>query len=87
MKSNLVFPVQAVLQRKKYEDKYDVDVFDDPQTGETSVKDRQKDEVNIVCTKTLALPYFNPVCTVLGTVCTTIDSIINLVIKLSLPQQ
>ena len=44
-KSNLVFPVQAVLQRKKYEDKYDVDVFDDPQTGETSVKDRQKDEV------------------------------------------
>ena len=33
------------MQRKKYEDKYDVDVFDDPQTGETSVKDRQKDEV------------------------------------------
>ena len=45
LKSNLVFPVQAVLQRKKYEDKYDVDVFDDPQTGQTSVKDRQKDEV------------------------------------------
>ena len=45
LKSNLFLPVQAVLQRKKYEDKYDVDVFDDPQTGQTSVKDRQKDEV------------------------------------------
>jgi len=39
--------VNAVLQRKKYEDKYDVDVFDDPQTGETSVKDRQKDEIDL----------------------------------------
>ena len=73
-----------MMRRKKYEDKYDVDVVDDPQMGETSVKDRQKDEVNIVCTKNLALPCFNPVCTVLGKVCTTIDSFINMVIKLSL---
>jgi len=39
--------VNAVLQRKKYEDKYDVDVFDNPETGLTDVKDRQKDEINL----------------------------------------
>jgi len=39
--------VNAVLQRKKYEEKYDVDVFDNPETGQTDVKDRQKDEIDL----------------------------------------
>lgn len=39
--------VQAVLKRKTYEEKFDVDVTDDPITGETKVKDRAKDEIDL----------------------------------------
>jgi len=39
--------VNAVLERKKYEDKYDVDVVDNPETGQTTVKDREKDELDL----------------------------------------
>ena len=40
--------LQSVLKRKEYERKYDVDVFDDPETGETKVVDREKDEVRMI---------------------------------------
>ena len=40
--------MQSVLKRKEYEQKYDVDVFDDPETGETKVVDREKDEVRTI---------------------------------------
>ena len=33
------------MKRKQYEEKFDVDVTDDPITGETKVQDRIKDEV------------------------------------------
>ena len=33
------------MKRKEYEEKFDVDVMDDPATGLTEVKDREKDEV------------------------------------------
>ena len=33
------------MKRKQYEDKFDVDVTDDPTTGTTKVTDRVKDEV------------------------------------------
>merc|ERR1712150_289754 len=39
--------VQAVMKRKQYEDKFDVDVTDDPTTGTTKVTDRVKDEVDL----------------------------------------
>ena len=39
---------KAVLKRKQYEEKFDVDVTDDPITGETKVKDRAKDEVLVL---------------------------------------
>ena len=39
---------KAVLKRKQYEEKFDVDVTDDPKTGETKVKDRAKDEVLVL---------------------------------------
>ena len=35
------------MKRKKYEEKFDVDVTDDPSTGTTNVKDREKDEVSM----------------------------------------
>ena len=35
------------MKRKEYEEKFDVDVMDDPETGETKVKDRTKDEVKL----------------------------------------
>ena len=37
-----------MLKRKQYEEKFDVDVTDDPITGETKVKDRAKDEVLVL---------------------------------------
>ena len=45
--------VQSVLKRKQYEDKYDVDVIDDPETGQTKIQDRTKDEVGINCASSL----------------------------------
>merc|ERR1719361_2938757 len=39
--------VQAVMKRKNYEEKFDVDVTDDPSTGTTRVQDREKDEVEL----------------------------------------
>ena len=33
------------MKRKQYEEKFDVDVMDDPATGQTKVQDRIKDEV------------------------------------------
>ena len=33
------------MKRKQYEEKFDVDVTDDPATGLTKVNDRVKDEV------------------------------------------
>jgi len=39
--------VNAVMERKRYEDKYDVDVFDNAETGKADVKDRQKDEIDL----------------------------------------
>lgn len=36
---------KAVIERKKYEKKFDVDVIDDLSTGTTIVQDRVKDEV------------------------------------------
>lgn len=38
--------VKSVLQRKEYENKFDVDVVDDPVTGKSIVKDREKDEID-----------------------------------------
>ena len=35
------------MKRKQYEEKFDVDVFDDPTTGQTKVQDRVKDEVHL----------------------------------------
>lgn len=35
------------MKRKKYEEKFDVDVTDDPITGKTNVHDREKDEVSV----------------------------------------
>ena len=34
------------MKRKQYEEKFDVDVTDDPSSGKTSVQDREKDEVS-----------------------------------------
>ena len=39
------------MKRKKYEEKFDVDVTDDPSTGTTNVKDREKDEVSMLVEK------------------------------------
>ena len=39
------------MKRKKYEEKFDVDVTDDPSTGTTNVKDREKDEVSMLMDK------------------------------------
>lgn len=39
--------VQAVMKRKQYEEKFDVDVIDDPTTGKTKVQDRVKDEIDM----------------------------------------
>jgi len=39
--------VKAVMKRKQYEEKFDVDVTDDPSTGKTNVQDREKDEVEL----------------------------------------
>ena len=36
------------MKRKNYEEKFDVDVTDDPSTGTTRVQDREKDEVKNV---------------------------------------
>ena len=38
------------MKRKQYEEKFDVDVTDDPSTGKTNVQDREKDEVSIIIT-------------------------------------
>ncbi|XP_059096734.1 coiled-coil domain-containing protein 137-like [Tigriopus californicus] len=37
--------VQGVLKRKDYEKKFDVEVHDDPETGQTMVQDRPKDDL------------------------------------------
>ena len=36
------------MKRKNYEEKFDVDVTDDPSTGTTRVQDREKDEVKML---------------------------------------
>merc|ERR1719291_1224263 len=38
---------KSVIERSKYEDKYGVEVKQDEVTGQTSVKDREKDEVEL----------------------------------------
>ena len=38
---------KAVIERSKYEDKYGVEVKQDEVTGQTSVKEREKDEVEL----------------------------------------
>ncbi len=35
------------MKRRQYEDRYNVELVDDPETRETSVKERKKDEVGI----------------------------------------
>ena len=36
-----------MLKQKEYEDKYDVDIVRDAETGRTTVKDREKDELEV----------------------------------------
>ena len=38
---------KAVIERSRYEDKYGVEVTQDEVTGQTSVRDREKDEVEL----------------------------------------
>ena len=38
---------KGVIERSKYEDKYGVEVKQDEVTGETSVRDREKDEIDL----------------------------------------
>ncbi len=38
---------KQVLKRREYEDKYGVDITDDPESGGTSIRDREKDEVDL----------------------------------------
>ncbi len=40
------FFLQGVLKRRQYEDRYNVELVDDPETMVTSVKDREKDEAS-----------------------------------------
>ena len=47
-----------MIERSKYEDKYGVEVKQDELTGETSVRDREKDEVELAKEQGGNLKYF-----------------------------
>ena len=51
---------KGVIERSKYEDKYGVEVKQDEVTGETSVRDREKDEVDLAAEQVGNSRHFGP---------------------------
>ena len=51
---------KGVIERSKYEDKYGVEVKQDEVTGETSVRDREKDEVDLAAEQVDNSRHFGP---------------------------
>ena len=51
---------KGVIERSKYEDKYGVEVKQDEVTGETSVRDREKDDVDLAAEQGGNSRHFGP---------------------------